>query len=98
MTSRAELAEALRKVASWVITEEWGSAANSAALLVMRHADEIDRPIAQTAIVAGLGGQEVLVRIAGMYVPDNAVQVDTRPRPTDSWRPVAVERIDVRHE
>jgi len=95
--SRAEIARAMRNVAGWVMAEEWGSAANADALVVMRYADELDRPIAQTAIVAGLGGQNVLVRIAGLHVPASTVQVDTAPV-GGSWRPVAPERIDVRHE
>lgn len=95
--NRLELAEAMRRTASIVITEEYGSRANADALAVMRYADELDRPITQTAIVAGLGGQNVLVRLTGVHVPASAVQVDTAPV-GGAWRPVAPERIDVRHE
>jgi len=95
--TRAEIAEALRYTASMVMVEDLGSHANSKALIVMRYADEIDRPITQTAIVIQLGGQNVLIRLAGVHVPAADVQVDTAPV-GGSWRPVGAERIDVRHE
>ena len=93
-----ELAEALRRTAGIVLSEEYGSRATEDALLVMRHADTIDRPVVQTAIVVTHRGEQLLVRLAGVHVPAAAVTVDDRPHQTATWRPIPTERIDVRHE
>ncbi len=93
-----ELAEALRRTAGIVMAEEYGSRATADALLVMRHADTLDRPCEQTAIVVTHRGEQLLVRLAGVHVPASAVQVDDRPHQASTWRPIPAERVDVRHE
>ena len=96
--SRLELAMALRNTAATVMADAApGSQPYIDALAVMRHADDLDRPISQTAIVAGLGGEHVRITLIGVHVPADAVRIESAPvaRP---WRPVAPERIDVRHE
>lgn len=93
-----ELAEALRRLAGVVLAEEVGTQRAADALLVMRHADTIDRPCVQTAIVITHRGEQLLVRLSGVHVPAAAVTVDDRPHQSATWRPIPAERIDVRHE
>lgn len=93
-----DLAEALRRTAGIVMAEEYGSRATADALLVMRHADTLDRPCEQTAIVVTHRGEQLLVRLAGVHVPAASVQVDDRVGLPSTWRPIPDAWVDVRHE
>ena len=53
----------------------------------------------QTAIIIRFfNGEEILVRLEGIHVPESAVVVDTRGRTWESWQPVDDDNVEVRLE
>lgn len=51
----------------------------------------------ETTILVNIDGQDVRVVIAGLHVPDNAIEVDTRD-PGAPWHPVNSAHVAVEHD